>query len=164
VLTVARAAAGMLRLLEEKEEKLGVTPDADIAELMSGMHHDEDPSCNVALTLQMLQLVNCADTIVGDGMTRGISGGERKRVTTGEIVVGPSKVLFMDEISTGLDSASTFTIVQSLANLAHATDSTIVVSLLQPEPQVLLSTLRGCCARSCCCLLSCSLVCHQLPA
>ena len=49
----------------------------------------------------MLQLVNCADTVVGDGMTRGVSGGEKKRVTTGEIVVGPSKVLFMDEISTG---------------------------------------------------------------
>jgi hypothetical protein len=91
--------------------------------------------------MQMLQLVNCADTIVGDGMMRGISGGERKRVTTGEIVVGPSKVLFMDEISTGLDSASTFTIVQSLANLVHATDSTIVVALLQPEPQVPLSKL-----------------------
>ena len=36
----------------------------------------------------------------------------------------------------GLDSASTFTIVQSLANWAHATDATIVVALLQPEPQV----------------------------
>jgi hypothetical protein len=48
-----RATAGMLRLLEEKEEKLGITPDARVSELMSGMHHDEDPSCNVALTLQV---------------------------------------------------------------------------------------------------------------
>jgi ABC-type multidrug transport system ATPase subunit len=36
----------------------------------------------------------------------------------------------------GLDSASAFTIVQSLANWAHATDATIVTSLLQPEPRV----------------------------
>jgi ABC-type multidrug transport system ATPase subunit len=36
----------------------------------------------------------------------------------------------------GLDSASTFTIVQSLANWAHSTDATIIISLLQPEPQV----------------------------
>jgi hypothetical protein len=35
----------------------------------------------------------------------------------------------------GLDSASTFTIVQSLRNLARATDATVVVALLQPEPQ-----------------------------
>jgi hypothetical protein len=36
----------------------------------------------------------------------------------------------------GLDSASTFTIAQSLRNLARATNATIVVALLQPEPQV----------------------------
>jgi hypothetical protein len=37
----------------------------------------------------------CADTMVGNQMVRGISGGQRKRVTTGELVVGPMKVLFM---------------------------------------------------------------------
>ena len=44
--------AGMLQALEKKEEQLGITPEPAIAELMSGMHHDDDPSCNVALTLQ----------------------------------------------------------------------------------------------------------------
>ena len=58
----------------------------------------------VQACVQMLSLVNCADTIVGDGMVRGVSGGEKKRVTTGEVLVGPSKVLFMDEISTGVAS------------------------------------------------------------
>lgn len=37
----------------------------------------------------------CADTIVGNQMIRGISGGQRKRVTTGEMVVGPMKTLFL---------------------------------------------------------------------
>lgn len=55
----------------------------------------------MCLCVQLLQLTNCADTVVGDGMIRGVSGGEKKRVTTGEVVVGPSKVLLMDEISTG---------------------------------------------------------------
>ena len=31
-------------------------------------------------------------------MIRGISGGQRKRVTSGEMLVGPSKVLFADEV------------------------------------------------------------------
>jgi len=44
----------------------------------------------------------CADTVVGDGMLRGISGGQKKRVTTSEMIVGPKKTLFLDEISTGL--------------------------------------------------------------
>ena len=34
-------------------------------------------------------------------MIRGISGGQKKRVTTGEMIVGPAKTLFLDEISTG---------------------------------------------------------------
>lgn len=37
-------------------------------------------------------------------MLRGISGGQKKRVTTAEMVVGPKKTLFLDEISTGLVS------------------------------------------------------------
>ena len=43
----------MLKALEQKEESLGITPDAEVAELMSGMHHGDDPSCSVALTLQV---------------------------------------------------------------------------------------------------------------
>ena len=35
---------------------------------------------------------------------RGVSGGEKKRVTTGEILVGSARVLLMDEISTGMYS------------------------------------------------------------
>ena len=35
-------------------------------------------------------------------MMRGVSGGQRKRVTTAELVVAPKKTLFLDEISTGL--------------------------------------------------------------
>jgi ABC-type multidrug transport system ATPase subunit len=87
-------------VLELKEKQMGITPDPKLAELMAGTH-SSDPAVRVSLILQLLSLVNCADTVVGDGMNRGVSGGERKRVTSGEIIVGPSKVLFMDEISTG---------------------------------------------------------------
>ena len=40
----------------------------------------------------------CMDTIVGNDMIRGISGGQKKRVTTGEMIVGPCKTLFLDEV------------------------------------------------------------------
>ncbi|KAG1326103.1 Pleiotropic drug resistance protein 3 [Cocos nucifera] len=76
-----------------------------------------------------------ADTMVGDVMRRGISGGEKKRLTTGEMIVGPMKALFMDEISTGLDSSTTFQIVTCLQQFAHITESTVVISLLQPASE-----------------------------
>lgn len=49
--------------------------------------------------------------------------------------MGPTKTLFMDEISTGLDSSTTFQIVKCLQQIAHLNDSTILMSLLQPAPE-----------------------------
>lgn len=41
----------------------------------------------------------------------------------------------MDEISNGLDSSSTFQIVKCLQQLTHITESTTLISLLQPAPE-----------------------------
>ena len=54
---------------------------------------------------------------------------------TGEMLVGPSRALFMDEISTGLDSSTTFQIVNSLKQIVHILQGTCVISLLQPAPE-----------------------------
>ena len=49
--------------------------------------------------------------------------------------MSPKMVLLMDEISTGLDSSTTFQICSCLRNLAHLRRCTILVSLLQPAPE-----------------------------
>ena len=51
------------------------------------------------------------------------------------MLVGPSKVLFMDEISTGLDSSTAFQIVNSIKQYVHILNGTAVISLLQPAPE-----------------------------
>ena len=51
------------------------------------------------------------------------------------MLVGPAKALFMDEISTGLDSATTFQIVNSIKQNIHILHGTAVISLLQPAPE-----------------------------
>ena len=66
---------------------------------------------------------------------------------TGEVLVGPRKTLFMDEISSGLDSSTTFQIVKAMGDLTHLSRATILMSLLQPAPE----------AR---CLLKRSMHCH----
>lgn len=85
--------------------------------------------------MQILGLEICADTMVGDEMFRGISGGQKKRVTTGEMLVGPARALFMDEISTGLDSSTTYQIVNSMRQSIHILNGTALISLLQPAPE-----------------------------
>ncbi|DBA01819.1 TPA: hypothetical protein N0F65_002935 [Lagenidium giganteum] len=88
------------------------------------------------LCLHILGLTKCADTVVGDALLRGVSGGERKRVTLGEMLVGGQSVFLCDEISTGLDSAATFDIMRSLRSWTRTLGGSAVVSLLQPPPEV----------------------------
>ncbi|KAL8002461.1 putative pleiotropic drug resistance protein PDR/CDR [Plasmopara halstedii] len=88
------------------------------------------------IVIQQLGLENCQNTIVGDAMIRGVSGGERKRVTIGEMEFGNKYIMMMDEISTGLDSAATYDIIFTLRSIAKKFRKTVVISLLQPSPEV----------------------------
>ncbi|KAL3672630.1 hypothetical protein V7S43_001925 [Phytophthora oleae] len=85
---------------------------------------------------QQLGLLNCENTVVGDAMLRGVSGGERKRVTTGEMQFGNQQVVFMDKISTGLDSAAAYDIIATQRSFAKKFNKTVVISLLQPSPEI----------------------------
>lgn len=51
------------------------------------------------------------------------------------MIVGPRKTLFMDEISTGLDSSTTFLIVKCIRNFVHQMEATVLMALLQPAPE-----------------------------
>ncbi|GBG34978.1 ABC transporter G family member 31 [Hondaea fermentalgiana] len=86
--------------------------------------------------INSLALGNAADTIVGNELLRGVSGGERKRVTSAEMIMGRRPLAFMDQISTGLDSAATFDICRRLTEVARNLHHTPVVALLQPPPEV----------------------------
>ncbi|ETP46123.1 hypothetical protein F442_07587 [Phytophthora nicotianae P10297] len=88
------------------------------------------------LFIQILGLEDCADTVVGDALLRGVSGGERKRVTIGEVLVGGQSLFLCDEISTGLDSAATFDIVKSMRTWCKTLGGSVVIALLQPTPEV----------------------------
>uniref|UniRef100_A0A2N9E6E2 ABC transporter domain-containing protein n=1 Tax=Fagus sylvatica TaxID=28930 RepID=A0A2N9E6E2_FAGSY len=110
--------ADIMMEVSRREKEAGIVPDPDIDTYM-----------------KILGLDICCDIMVGDALKRGISGGQKKRLTTGEMIVGPTKALFMDEISTGLDSSTTFQIVTCLQQLVHITDTTALVSLLQPAPE-----------------------------
>ncbi|KAJ7565358.1 hypothetical protein O6H91_02G066900 [Diphasiastrum complanatum] len=126
----------MLSELVKREKQAGIFPEAEIDFYMKATAmKDVQGSLVTDYTLKILGLDICADTLVGDAMIRGISGGQKKRVTTGEMITGPTKTLFMDEISTGLDSSTTFQIVKCLQHFVHIMESTVLMSLLQPAPE-----------------------------
>ncbi|CAN4094855.1 unnamed protein product [Withania somnifera] len=126
----------MLVELSRREKAAKIKPDPDIDIFMKAAATEEQAASFVTdYVLKLLGLDVCADTMVGDEMIRGISGGQKKRVTMGEMLVGPSKALFMDEISTGLDSSTTYSIVNSIRQTVQILNGTVVISLLQPAPE-----------------------------
>ncbi|KAK3411001.1 hypothetical protein EUGRSUZ_J03024 [Eucalyptus grandis] len=126
----------MLSELLRREKVANVKPDPDIDIFMKAAAIEgQEANVITDYILKILGLEICADTMVGDETLRGISGGQRKSVTTGEMLVGPAKALFMDEISTGLDSSTTYQIVNSLKQFIRIFDGTTVISLLQPAPE-----------------------------
>ena len=98
-----------------------------------------DRESRVASLVSTLRLGKCESTLVGDSAaaaTRGISGGERKRLCIAcELLTLPS-LLFCDEPSSGLDSSMAFVVVDVLRELAHRHGVTVIASIHQPSSQV----------------------------
>ncbi|XP_076930553.1 ABC transporter G family member 25-like [Bidens hawaiensis] len=98
-----------------------------------------------------LGLSKCENTIIGNTFIRGVSGGERKRVSIAhEMLMNPS-LLILDEPTSGLDSTAAHRLVLTLAGLAHQKGKTIVTSVHQPSSRVfqmfdsVLVLSEGCC-------------------
>ncbi|XP_058088081.1 ABC transporter G family member 21 isoform X1 [Magnolia sinica] len=82
-----------------------------------------------------LGLTRCRNSIVGGPLLRGVSGGERKRVSIGhEMLVNPS-LLLLDEPTSGLDSTTAQRIVATLQGLARG-GRTVVTTIHQPSSRL----------------------------
>jgi ABC-type multidrug transport system ATPase subunit len=78
--------------------------DADVKEAVEKMDKDD---WLVNAVMEGFGLARVKDTFVGDNTSvRGVSGGEKKRVTVAEMFCVETPVMCCDEISTGLDGMS----------------------------------------------------------
>jgi len=89
----------------------------------------------VDFILKLLNLEEAQNTIVGDDLLRGISGGQKKRLTIGEMLITNARILALDEITNGLDSAVAYDINKSIREWAQLTQATVITALLQPTPE-----------------------------
>ncbi|KAL2329214.1 hypothetical protein Fmac_022641 [Flemingia macrophylla] len=86
-------------------------------------------------TIIEMGLQDCADRLIGNWHLRGISGGEKKRLSIALEILTRPRLLFLDEPTSGLDSASAFFVVQTLRNVARD-GRTVISSIHQPSSEV----------------------------
>ncbi|XP_076902867.1 ABC transporter G family member 5-like [Bidens hawaiensis] len=89
-------------------------------------------SSRVKTLINELGLSHVANVRVGDDRVRGISGGERRRVSIGVAVVHDPAVVILDEPTSGLDSNSAFQIIDMVKTMAETRGKTVVLSIHQP--------------------------------
>ncbi|XP_013667370.2 ABC transporter G family member 23 [Brassica napus] len=89
--------------------------------------------------LRDLGLVLVQDSFVGEGdeEDRGVSGGERKRVSIAVEMIRDPPILLLDEPTSGLDSRNSLQVVELLANMAKTKQRTVVFSIHQPSYRIL---------------------------
>ncbi|PWZ17785.1 ABC transporter G family member 23 [Zea mays] len=98
----------------------------------------------VEALMQELGLSDVADSYVGGGdgcgglsAARGVSGGERKRVSIAVDIVHDPPVLLLDEPTSGLDSRSALDVLQLLHDVSRARRQVVVLSIHQPSYRML---------------------------
>ena len=96
---------------------------------------EEKISERVEKVLHQLGLEVCADTVIGDGENRGISGGQAKRVNIAiELITNPS-ILFLDEPTSGLDSSTSLDVMRVVRRICDSGVS-VVCTVHQPSTDI----------------------------
>ena len=111
----------------------------------------KEKSQRVEETLRKLGLLHCQDVSIGGSHQRGISGGEKRRVSIAiELILNPCEsiprsgsslivetaIICLDEPTSGLDASTSLSVIESLADLAHNFGHTIICTIHQPRNQV----------------------------
>ncbi|KAE8380034.1 P-loop containing nucleoside triphosphate hydrolase protein [Aspergillus bertholletiae] len=80
--------------------------------------------------LLKMGLKECADNLIGSELVKGISGGEKRRVTIAIQILTDPKVLLLDEPTSGLDAFTAMSIIEVLKGLAEE-GRTLVMTIHQ---------------------------------
>jgi len=86
--------------------------------------------------IEQLGLTKVKHSRIGREQQRGVSGGERKRVSIGVELISSPSILFLDEPTSGLDSSTALSIVSLLKNLAIDDNMIVISSIHQPRSNI----------------------------
>ncbi|XP_065616155.1 ABC transporter G family member 14 isoform X2 [Quercus suber] len=95
----------------------------------------DEKAQHVENVITELGLTRCRNSMIGGPLFRGISGGEKKRVSIGqEMLINPS-LLLLDEPTSGLDSTTAQRILNTVKKLASG-GRTVVTTIHQPSSRL----------------------------
>lgn len=101
-----------------------------------GMSKGEFKDRVITTLLKMFNIEHTRNTIVGNPFVRGVSGGERKRVSIAEMMVTAGTVLAWDNSTRGLDASTALDYAKSLRVMTNIYKTSTFVSLYQASENI----------------------------
>lgn len=102
----------------------------------NGMSKKEFKDKVIDLLLKMFNIEHTINTVVGNPFMRGVSGGERKRVSIAEMMVTSACVCAWDNTTRGLDASTALDYAKSLRIMTNIYKTTTFVSLYQASENI----------------------------
>ena len=102
----------------------------------TGMSKGDFKEKITSLLLKMFNITHTKDTIVGNQFVRGVSGGERKRVSIAEMMVASACICAWDNSTRGLDASTALDYAKSLRIMTNIYKTTTFVSLYQASENI----------------------------
>ncbi|XP_031397378.1 ABC transporter G family member 11-like isoform X2 [Punica granatum] len=87
-------------------------------------------------TIREMGLVDAMDTRIGGWSVKGLSGGQKRRVSICIEILTRPKLLFLDEPTSGLDGAASYHVMNRIAKLVKQDGRTVVAAIHQPSSEV----------------------------
>ncbi|KAJ4299081.1 hypothetical protein N0V90_004325 [Kalmusia sp. IMI 367209] len=83
--------------------------------------------------LESFGLQKQADTLIGTPIRKGVSGGQKRRVSVASQLITSPKILFLDEPTSGLDSAASYEVMNFVRNTVKKYKIIVIASIHQPS-------------------------------
>jgi ATP-binding cassette subfamily G (WHITE) protein 2 len=86
--------------------------------------------------ISLMAIEHCRSVRVGDARHKGISGGERKRLSIAMELLSNPLLIFLDEPTSGLDSGNALSVCEALKNLCETSTCSILCTIHQPQQKI----------------------------
>ncbi|TPX15449.1 uncharacterized protein E0L32_004429 [Thyridium curvatum] len=119
------------------EQTLDFALDTKVAgKLPAGVDKAKFKESVITMMLKMFNIEHTRKTVVGGHFVRGVSGGEKKRVSVAEMLCTNACILSWDNSTRGLDASTALDFVKSLRVQANLYKTTTFVSLYQASENI----------------------------
>ncbi|KAG5638547.1 hypothetical protein H0H81_012048 [Sphagnurus paluster] len=133
----ARTMHRISTFVEQEDALLGVLTVRESISYALRLHlpllSAKDVVHRVNRVITALGLESCADQRIGTPISRGISGGQKRRVTAACAMVIYPRILLLDEVTSGLDSTAAREVMSAIRTLAVAEGMIVLATIHQPS-------------------------------